>query len=255
MSEKEFIEFAEKILQNEEMTQKYNWNSFADIKMKTLNLFKQYCEDNQINGNNFHEIPRKLFVNWMKKKHKILPGDSIKLFTILKKEIIAYNKPTLDDIENKQKQQTETFEVEYFLKLFHYFTMCRKDFVCINSLFDLPQNLRNVLLVSNENEEQKYHHNMDRSDEISLTKLTDIFSNVHHIAFTEIKYEDMVKYCGKLCKSANEYQENVNNENKKLNLVTFKSKNMNNAKYSTVLQNATKKYMAMMKNISIKYEF
>eukprot|EP01084_Bolivina_argentea_P055824 102273_1 len=179
MTETEFIEFAQKLLTNKEVIEKYKWTSGTDVRTKAINAFKIYCAINQVNGSIFGEVSRKLMTNWMKREHKIIPVDSLKIHTILKKEIAEYEAKILGQIEDKEKQKTEEFEVEYYLKLFHYFTICRRDFVCIHSVFDMPQVLKNILLVSDDNINKI-------KDDICLTKLTDIFSNVYHIAFTEI---------------------------------------------------------------------
>eukprot|EP01084_Bolivina_argentea_P044722 82285_1 len=143
MSEKEFIEFSENILINEETQQAHKWKSSTNAKTKAINAFMQYCTINQINGRLFSEISRKLMANWMKIKHNVIPGDALKIHTILKKEIIEMKQTE----KSNKKPIIEDYTIPYHLQLFQHFTICRGDFICLNSIFNMPQNLKNALLV------------------------------------------------------------------------------------------------------------
>eukprot|EP01084_Bolivina_argentea_P147559 258154_1 len=252
MPQMEFIKFAQSLLQNEAMASKYKWKIQKVDKSKIIDAFGEYCQINDIDGQMFNELSRKMLANWIKTQYNLKPGKSLIMHRILKNEIDLYNGQFLKEIENKEKEKTERFNVPYYLKLFHYFTVCRNDFVCINAVFNIPRHLQEALLIDplqdNYLKEEAKNNGVNdisiysNNYEISLTKLTNIFSNVSHIAFIELKYDEMVRFVVQFCKAVIKYQENINNNKKKLKLITLKSKNTNNSKVSAVLQKTVKRY-------------
>ena len=126
----------------------------------------------------------------MKKQYKIKPGHSSIMYIFLNNKIKEYEEKISKIIENKQKEQTEKFKKPYNIKLFHYFCCAQFDFICIQSLFNIPKNLRNTLFINGEkddddDDDEKYNDNdmnininNNNTFKISFISLTNYFPNV-----------------------------------------------------------------------------
>eukprot|EP01084_Bolivina_argentea_P259872 438687_1 len=80
---------------------------------------------------------------------------------------------TIYKLLNKQKEDRLQHQKQpYYLRLFHFFTVRQVEFISISKPFDIPNQLAIQLFQDNNNQSS-----------ISITKLTDLFYNVHHIQF------------------------------------------------------------------------
>eukprot|EP01084_Bolivina_argentea_P147558 258152_1 len=251
MKENNFINFTVKLLDNKEIETKYKWKTKSNTdKMKVIDAFQKYCNLNKTNGQIFKELSRKAMVNWMKKEYSIKPALTAKLYTTLQKEIAEYDNKVMGKIEQIEKERTEKYNGPYYLKLFHYFCAAKYDFICIQSFFTIPQNIKNALFIISNGK-----NNHQKNDEICFTKLTNIFSNVQHIAFTELTAVEMMQSCAQFCKSIIKYQQNSYNQNKRLKSTKFISMNMSNSKELQMVKKLVKQYQLKTSEITIKYNF
>ena len=90
---------------------------------------------------------------------------------------------------------------------------------------------------------------------ISVIKLSFLFSNITHMAFNSLSYALMIKYCSMFCKSIIKYIKLNNINSKRLKIITLKSIDLNNGKFSTILEKTIKKYQLKTKIIKITYKF
>eukprot|EP01083_Nonionella_stella_P186796 684933_1 len=235
-SHDELMAFAESTLQNAKIESK-------EKKAKMISGFKEYYIENQMDGLMFAEVSRKLLIKYMETQHGIRIGATARMHGFLKKQIAAYDKQIMDRIDAIEKEKIDKYEVAYHLKLLHYFTASRFDFICIRSLYNMPCKVQYELFMS------------EATKTLSLRRLSDMFSNTNHIAFTELTYDEMIRNCSEFCKSVRNYANDLNNLNKRLKYVVFKSVNVANSKYSTVLKKCGQKYQLQTSNISIRYSF
>eukprot|EP01084_Bolivina_argentea_P268736 456554_1 len=249
-----FIEFAVKTLSNHKWKKDINKNQ----KLAAIDAFKLYCEEFDIDGNTFRDIKQKKLAMWMKKK-KIQSKLPVNIYKILTTKIEEHEKNIDIEIGDLRRQLSQKFDVEYDIKLCHYFTASKSDFICIQSPFQVHKQLQNVLFIDNHESEEKYEP-VKKRNTFSLTKLTDIFTNVKHIAFTELTYEEMVQNCRKLCMSVSEYVSSRNEKKqlkKQLKYIKLKSINMNHSKFSHIIETTIYNYQRRhgTKSIVINYKF
>eukprot|EP01084_Bolivina_argentea_P227976 385120_1 len=287
MDATQFKQFALGKLNDEELAIKYKWNISNEDKINVIKAFEQHLNNYNLNGKSYLEFPRKQLIYWIKNKYNIKPMVPAKCCTILRKEIEIYNKEIETKIENKQKEVTKQFDVRYYLKLYNYFCVSERKFICIQKPFQLPNYLKaalfskdvkvkDLLKEEKEEKEEKYG-NAEIDDDIeenqvelkyvdknienkinsmSFTKLTDIFINVEMIIFSYLSYDELIQYCSEWCEIIIEYAKDYeNNKNKKLKTIIFQTTDIINSKVSPMLSRITKQYQSQAQNVIISYTF
>eukprot|EP01084_Bolivina_argentea_P218192 370309_1 len=151
-SPSDFLNFAMDILQNERDASKEEfedkrgwWAISSEIRSNLINIFRQYCIKHNMDGGMFGESRKALIKFFRAEDVKLRPVQQ--LHRLLRDRIAKHNSQIEKQIENNQKSRTEAFNGLYYEKLYHYFTVSRYDFICIQSLYNIPTKLLDVLFI------------------------------------------------------------------------------------------------------------
>eukprot|EP01084_Bolivina_argentea_P271843 462645_1 len=226
-----------------------------------LNSLDTYLNAHSMSGTDFYARQNRKIILQGIAAQKCTFGLAHKMYRYIIDAMKHYDAKILEMIENKEKLQIEQFNSPYYSKLHLYFVVSKSHYICIQSILNMPNVLKNALFMKSDDyqiQEEKYEMIETKltNGKISLTKCTDLFINVQHIAFTQLKYSSMSSICRDVCESIISYSKNERmNKNKKLRFIVLKSEDVTNSKYSHTLKQCVEHYQLKTQNVKIEYTF